>query len=130
MGDLFVGGALNPLLKVDEPRADKYGMRVRIDEPGDYDFAGTIDLGELFAMLPDPGIAQRIFGCADRNDLAANTKHRAIVDYPEFLERTSTTRDGIVGRIAQSNYLPGIQQQRQILALEGRLSAKGHAEKV
>ena len=58
---------------------------MRIDKSGQYDFAGTVDLGDLLAILPQPGIAQGILRGADRNDLAAETEDRAISMMPSSL---------------------------------------------
>jgi hypothetical protein len=61
-------------------------MRVGINKSGDYNFTGAIDLRELLAMFPDPGIAQRVFRCTDRNDLTADAEYCAIRDDPEFFQ--------------------------------------------
>ena len=90
--DLIVRCTLNPLFEIDQTRADKHGMCVGINKSGDYNFTGAIDLGKLFATLPDPGVAQRIFCRADRNDLTADAEYCAITDDPEFLQFNPAAR--------------------------------------
>src|ERR1700683_3136805 len=70
-GDLFIRSALDAFLKIYQAWADENWMRVRIDEPGQNDFARAIDLDNLLMILFQPGIAQGIFGCANGNDLSA-----------------------------------------------------------
>jgi hypothetical protein len=61
-------------------------MCVGVDKSGDDDFAGAVDLGDLLAMLHDPGIAEGVFGGSDGDDLAAEAENGGIFADPEFFE--------------------------------------------
>jgi hypothetical protein len=45
-------------------------MGVGIDEPWQDNFAGAVDFANFLSMTLDPGIAQRVFGSTDGNNLA------------------------------------------------------------
>ena len=61
-------------------------MRVRIDEPGQDDLAGAVDLGDAAAISLQPGIAEGVFRSSDRNDLAAQAEDCAIFDDRKILQ--------------------------------------------
>ena len=57
-----------------------------IDEAGEHDTAGAVDFGYFLAILLEPGIAEGIFGLADGDDLAAETKDGGVFDDAEIGE--------------------------------------------
>ena len=59
---------------------------MRIDKSGQHNFSRAVDLRDLLPIFLQPGIAQRIFGFSDGNNLAADAKHGAIFDDAEFPE--------------------------------------------
>src|ERR1700747_3602927 len=79
-----------------------------------YDFAGAINLVDLLAMLPDPGIAKRVFGFANRYHPPANAEHRAMVDDPEFVEVRSAARPGFWRSSAKSEKLADVGEEERI----------------
>ena len=68
-----------------------------IDEAGQNDFAGAVDLDDFLAILLQPGIAQGVFGRADGNDLPAEAEDSAIFDDAEFFEVGTAARAGLAG---------------------------------
>src|SRR6202035_4326579 len=97
-GDLFIGSALDTLLKIHQPRADKNRMGVGIHEPGQDNFTGAVDLSNFLAIPLQPGIAEGVFGGADRNDLPAETEDRTVFDDADFSEVGATTRTSLAGK--------------------------------
>jgi len=91
-GDLFVRRTFYPFLEVNKTQADEDRMSVRVDESGDDDFAGAIDLSDLLAVLLDPRIAKGLFGRADGDDLPADGKNSCIFDDAKFFEVETATR--------------------------------------
>lgn len=87
-------------------------MRVGINKSRDYNFTGAIDLRELLSMFPDPGIAQRIFRCADRNDPAADAEHRAMAENAEFLQFRSAARARFLRRRSEREKLADVGQEQ------------------
>jgi hypothetical protein len=61
-------------------------MGVRIHKSWYHDFVCAIDFDKLFAILLHPGIAERIAGLADSNDLAACANDSSIFDGSEFAQ--------------------------------------------
>jgi len=61
-------------------------MGMGIDKARENYFAGAVDLGDLLAVLSDPGIAQGVFCCADRDDLAAETEDGGVGEDREIFE--------------------------------------------
>jgi hypothetical protein len=93
-------------------------MCVRIDETGEDDFARTVDLGDSLAILLQPGIAQGVFGRANRNDLPAEAQDSAIFDDAELFEIGTTARSGLTRSRLQRKQLANIgQQQRRLHSL-------------
>jgi len=72
-------------------------VRVRIHESGQDHFASTIHLGELPAILLQPGIAERVFRFADGNDLSAEAQHGGVFDDAWFFEARAATGTGVAG---------------------------------
>jgi hypothetical protein len=53
---------------------------MRINESRDDNVTGAIDLGDLLAMLFDPGIAESGFGRADGDDLASDREDGCVFE--------------------------------------------------
>ena len=51
------------------------GMSVRINEARQHHPAAAVDLPDLPAILLQPGIAQSVFGFANRDDFAAEAEN-------------------------------------------------------
>jgi hypothetical protein len=73
-------------------------MRVRIDEAGKHDVTDTVDFDDLFAILFEPGIAEGVFGPADRNNFAAQAEDSGVFEKAEFGECRAAARTGLHGR--------------------------------
>ena len=73
----------------------KAGWVCESTKPED-DFARTVNLSELAAVLLEPGIAQRVFAFAHGNNLASETKQGSVFDDAEFFELRSTAWAGLV----------------------------------
>ena len=110
--DLLVGCAGDALLEIHQPRRDEHGMSMRIHESGQDDLSRAIELDDFPAILSDPGIAQRVFGFARRDNLPAHAQDRAILDDAEFLEIAAAARAGTSGSGAQGQQLADIHQQQ------------------
>ena len=59
---------------------------MRIDKTRQDDFARAVDLDKFLTVPLQPGIAQRVFGLSDGNDLPAEAENGAILDDAEFFE--------------------------------------------
>jgi hypothetical protein len=86
-------------------------MRVGIDKSRENDLSLTINLDNLLAILPDPGVAQRISGPAYRDDLPGDTQHRTIFDYGKFRQIEASAGTGPIGTGAQGEELANVDQQ-------------------
>src|SRR5713101_7039269 len=86
LGNLFVGRARDAFLEIHQPRRNEHGMSVGIDEPGQNNLTLTVNLDDSLAILLEPGIAQRVFGVADGNNLPADTKDGSVFYDAEFAE--------------------------------------------
>ena len=84
-------------------------MGVGIDEPWKDNFAGAIDFANVFSVLPDPGIAQSVFGFSDGNNLAPDAQHRCVFDDAEFAQLWTAPRAGIGGGRAQREELADVK---------------------
>ena len=71
----------------------------------------AVNLDNLLAILPDPGIAQRLFGIADRDNLPGDTQHRTIFDDGKFLQIEASAGTGSIGSGAQGEELANVDQQ-------------------
>ena len=58
----------------------KYRMRVRIDKTRQDDATAAVDLDDFLAILLQPRIAQRVFGAADGNNLAADAENGSVIE--------------------------------------------------
>ena len=67
-------------------------MRVRVYTSWNYDLPGGIDLIDLLAMLLNPGIAERLFGGANGDNLSADGENCGVFDDTEFIELRPATR--------------------------------------
>ena len=116
--DLLVGRAGDALFKIHQPRSHENGMSMRVHESRQDHLAGAIDLDNFFSILPDPGIAQRVFSLAGGDNFLAHAQNCAILDDAEFLQVGAAARAGISGRRPQRQQLADVdQQQRTIDAL-------------
>jgi len=88
---------------------------------------GAIDLNDLPAILRQPGIAQRIFRFADRDNLSAETQYCPILDDAQFLKFAAAPRSGIRGRSLQCEKLADRSQQQCRLSLRVRFSGWAQA---
>ena len=92
LGDLFVVGARNSLLKIHEPRMRERRMRVGIDEAGKHHASATINFSNLLAILPEPGIAKGVFRGANRDDLPGEAEHRSVLNNAEIGKKSAASR--------------------------------------
>src|ERR1019366_5208168 len=92
LGDLFVAGARNPLLKIHQPGRDEYRVGMGIDKAGQDHAALTVDFDGLLTILLEPRIAKSVFGDADRDDLAAKAEHGSVFDDAEFGKGSAASR--------------------------------------
>ena len=86
-------------------------MRVGIDKSREDDLSLTINLDNLLAILPDPGVAQRLFGIANRDNLPGDTQHRTIFDHGKFRQIEASPGTGPIGTGAQGEELANVDQQ-------------------
>src|SRR5580698_957897 len=93
-GNFFVRGAGDALLEIHQARVDESRMGVGVDEAWQHDVAGTVDFGDLLAILFKPGIAEGIFGLAHGNDFAAEAKDSGVFEEAEFGERGAAAGAG------------------------------------
>src|SRR5580658_7149944 len=108
-GDLFIASTRNPLLEIHQPRMRENRMRMRIDEAGQDHASVAIDLGNLLAILLEPRIAKRVLRRAHRNNLAAQTEHRSIMNDSKFGKGSAASR--ALRRRAQREKLADTYQQ-------------------
>lgn len=109
-GNLFIGCTGSSLFEVDETRIDESGMRVGIDEAGKDDFSLAVNFGDLFAAFLEPGVFQRVFGSADRDNLAAKAKDGGVFEDAKIAEGRAASRSSRGG--AQREELTDIDQQK------------------
>jgi len=84
---------------------------MRIDESGDDDFAGAVDFVDLPVVLLYPGIAEGVFGRANRDDLPANGENSSILDDAELVEVSAAARSRLSRRGTQTNELADVKQE-------------------
>ena len=94
-GNLFVGCAGNALFKIDETGINEGRMGVGIDKTRKHDLTFAIDLDHLPAIFSQPRIAKGVFGCAHRDNFAAQAKDSGVFDDAEFLESGPAARAGL-----------------------------------
>jgi hypothetical protein len=95
----------------------KTGCVCESTKPGQNDLSRAIDLGNVLAILLQPGIAQRVFGRAHGNDLSAETQHRAVFDDAEFFEVGTAARSRPVGSTTQRDQLADVNEQQRVRCL-------------
>lgn len=88
---------------------------MRIDESGEDNFARAVDLKNSLAVLLQPGIAQGIFSCADRNDLAAEAEDGAVFDDAEFFKAGTAAWAGCAGGRLKGKKLADVRQKQRPL---------------
>jgi hypothetical protein len=86
-----------------------------VHETGQNNLAGAVKFDNLLAMLPDPGIAQGVFGPAGGDDLLAHAQHRAVFDDAEFLEFRTAAWAGVSGRRSQRKQLSDVNKEQRTL---------------
>src|ERR1035437_8893068 len=90
--NLFVSSAFDALLEIHQPRAVKDRVGVRIHKAWENIFARAVDLGNLAAILLQPGIAQRFLRGADGNDFPPPAQDSPFFDDAQFLQVGTTAR--------------------------------------
>ena len=86
-------------------------MSVGVDEPRQRYLADTVDFDQALAVLFNPGIAQRLAGGADRNNLSADTEHSSFLDDSELVKFRTASEALVPGRGTQCDQLADVQQQ-------------------
>ena len=92
-----------------------------VNEAGNNNFSGAINLENFLAILFYPGIAQSVFGFANRNNLSADGQDSAVFDYREFSKAPSAPRTGDAGGRMKRKKLANVDQQQTPLCSLPRL---------
>jgi hypothetical protein len=56
----------------------------------------AVNLDDFLAILPDPGVAQRVFASANRNNFPAGAEHGAALDDIELAQFRASSRTRLV----------------------------------